>query len=63
MPLDRADIEEKVLYYLDNPEEAREIGERAREVVRERFRVDDRGEFLYNMMNDILSKATQEKKE
>ncbi len=63
MPLDRADIEEKVLYYLDNLEEVKEIGERAREGVRERFKVDDRGDFLYSMMNDILSKATQEKKE
>ncbi len=59
MPLDRADIEEKVLYYLDNLEEAKEIGEKARNAVIERYRVDDRGEFLYNMMKDIVSQAQQ----
>ena len=65
MPLDRADIEEKVLYYLDNLEEAKEIGERAKNAVVERYRVDDRGEFLYNMMKDIVSQAQvqQENKE
>jgi glycosyltransferase involved in cell wall biosynthesis len=63
MPLDRADIEEKVLYYLDNPEEAVEIGKRAQEAVRERFTVKDRGEFLYNMMKDILTKATREQQD
>lgn len=57
MPLDRADIEEKVLYYLENLEEAKEIGERARSAVMDRYKVDDRGEFLYNMMKDILSQA------
>ena len=60
MPLDRADIEEKVLYYLDNLEEAREIGEKAKNAVIERYRVDDRGEFLYNMMKDIVSQAQQQ---
>ncbi len=62
MPLDRADIEEKILYYLDNLEEAREIAERAKEAVRSRFTVEDRGEFIYRMMEDILKKATQEEK-
>ncbi len=57
MPLDRADIEEKVLYYLDNLEEAKEIGRRASSAVVDRYRVDDRGEFLYNLMKDILQKA------
>ncbi len=60
MPLDRADIEEKVLYYLDNLEEAKEIGERAKNAVVDRYRVDDRGEFLYNMMKDIVSQAQQQ---
>ncbi len=62
MPLDRADIEEKVLYYLDNLEEAKEIGEKAREAVRTRFTVEERGEFIYKMMEDIFTKATQEEK-
>ena len=60
MPLDRADIEEKVLYYLDNLEEAKEIGEKAKNAVIERYRVDDRGEFLFNMMKDIVSQAQQQ---
>ncbi len=60
IPLDRADIEEKVLYYLDNLEEAKEIGERARNAVIDRYRVDDRGEFLYNMMRDIISQAEKQ---
>jgi hypothetical protein len=67
MPLDRADIEEKVLYYLDNLQEAVEIGERARKAVIDRYRVDDRSEFVFKMMNDILHQAqkpqeSQEKK-
>ncbi len=60
MPLDRADIEEKVLYFLDNLEEALEIGRAAQERVLSSFRVDDRGEFLFKMMNDILKQAQQE---
>ena len=62
MPLDRADIEEKILYYLDNLEEAEEVGKRARNAVIDRYRVDDRGEFIYNMMKDIVSRAQQEDK-
>ncbi len=59
-PLDRADIEEKVLYYLENPSELEEIGKRAREAVISKYRVDDRGEFIYNLMKDILSKAQKQ---
>ncbi len=59
MPLDRADIEEKILYYLDNLEEAKGIGERARNAVVERYRVDDRADFLLNMMRDIVRQAEQ----
>ncbi len=62
-PLDRADIEEKILYYLDNPQEVREIGERAREAVVDRYRVDDRGEFIIGMMREILSQAQKESRE
>ncbi len=60
MPLDRADIEEKILFFLDNIDEAAQIGEAARERVINSFRVDDRGEFLYKMMNDILSQAQKQ---
>jgi len=57
MPLDRADIEEKILYYLENPQEVREVGERARDAVIDRYRVDDRGEFVISMMRDIIAHA------
>jgi hypothetical protein len=60
MPLDRADIEEKILYFMDNLQEALQIGKAAQERVLSNFRVDDRGEFIFKMMNDILSQAKQE---
>ncbi|NPA40675.1 MAG: glycosyltransferase family 1 protein [Aquificae bacterium] len=59
-PLDRADIEEKILYYLDNPQEVEAVAERAKNAVIDRFRVDDRAEFIHNMMKDILSKAQEQ---
>jgi len=63
MPLDRADIEEKVLYYLDNLQEAVEIARKAKEAVLNRYRVDDRAEFLFKMMNDILTQAQAQEAE
>ena len=57
MPLDRADVEEKILYYLENLEEAKGIGEKANNAVISRYRVDDRGEFIYNLMKDIMAQA------
>lgn len=60
MPLDRADIEEKLLYFMDNIGEAEEIGKAARDRVVNNFRVDDRGEFLFRMMNDIIKQAQEQ---
>lgn len=57
LPLDRADIEEKVVYYLENLQEAREIGQRAREKVLHNFTPNDRAEFIYNTFQDILAQA------
>lgn len=57
LPLDRADIEEKVVYYLENPQEVREIGQRARERVLNGYTPQDRADFLYKMFEDILSQA------
>ena len=57
LPLDRADIEEKVVYYLDNPHEAREIGKMAREKVLQNYTPEDRAEFLFNVFQDIISQA------
>ncbi len=63
MPLDRADLEEKVLYYLDNPDHVKEIADRAGKAVIDRYRVDDRGEFVLGVMKDILSQAEQQAQE
>ncbi|WP_457600791.1 glycosyltransferase [Hydrogenivirga sp.] len=60
MPLDRADIEEKLLYYLDNPDEVRAIAEAAKNAVINRYRVDDRGEFVFNLMKDIVAQAEKQ---
>lgn len=57
LPLDRADIEEKIVYYLENLQEAREIGQRARERVLQNYTPKDRAEFLYNIFQDILAQA------
>ncbi|MFN3870393.1 MAG: glycosyltransferase [Aquificaceae bacterium] len=59
LPLDRADLEEKILYYLDNLQEAREIGLRAKERVLNNYTPKDRCEFLFNIFQDILSQAQQ----
>ncbi len=56
-PLDRADIEEKVVYYLENLDEAREIGRRAREKVLQSYTPQDRAEFLHKMFEDMVSQA------
>ncbi|MFN4012960.1 MAG: glycosyltransferase [Aquificaceae bacterium] len=57
LPLDRADIEEKLVYYLENLQEAKKIGERARERVLQNFTPKDRAQFLYNTFQDILAQA------
>ncbi|MDW8067255.1 MAG: glycosyltransferase [Aquificaceae bacterium] len=57
LPLDRADIEEKVVYYLENRQEALEIAKRARERVLQNYGPSDRAEFLLSMFQDILSQA------
>ncbi len=62
-PVDRADIEEKILFYLENPQEVEAVAQRAGNAVVDRFRVDDRAQFVYNLMKDILSRAEQEKTE
>ncbi|MFN3813500.1 MAG: glycosyltransferase [Aquificaceae bacterium] len=56
-PIDRADIEEKVLYYLDHLNEALEIGKQARDKVLEKFNSEDRAIFLWDVFNQILEQA------
>jgi len=60
MPLDRADIEEKLLYYLENLEEAKEIGATAREKVLQRYTYQDRGDFLLDLFHQIVEQAQKE---
>jgi len=59
LPLDRAEIEEKVLFYLENPDKALEIGARARQKVFERYTFEDRADFLYDLFSNILANAQQ----
>ncbi len=57
LPLDRAEIEEKILYYLDNPQDAMEIAQRGRQKVIERFSYEDRAEFLVGLFENLLKQA------
>ena len=57
LPIDRADIEEKVLYYLDNEKELREIVQRGREKVIEKFSYEDRAEFLLGLFENLLKQS------
>jgi len=59
-PIDRAEIEEKLLYYLENPKEAVEVGKRAKQKVLERFTPQDRGEFLHELFSQILASHNQD---
>ncbi|RUM31742.1 MAG: glycosyltransferase family 1 protein [Aquifex sp.] len=53
-PLDRADLEEKIVFYLEeNRESINEIVQRGRKAVEERFTVKDRGEFVYSVLSDV----------
>ncbi len=57
LPLDRAEIEEKVLYYLDNPQDALEIAQRGRRKIIEKFSYEDRAEFLLGLFENLLKQA------
>ncbi|MFN3598187.1 MAG: glycosyltransferase [Aquificaceae bacterium] len=59
LPLDRADLEEKLLYYLENSQEAREMGLKAKERVLNSYTPKDRCEFLFNIFQEVLSQAQQ----
>jgi spore maturation protein CgeB len=48
-----------VLFYLENPEKALEIGARARQKVFERYTFEDRADFLYELFSNILTNAQQ----
>lgn len=58
-PLDRADLEEKVVFYLENPDAVEEIKKKQKEVIRQKFTVKDRGDFLIGIMKDIENQFRQ----
>ncbi|MCS7083534.1 MAG: glycosyltransferase, partial [Aquificaceae bacterium] len=59
LPLDRADIEEKLSFYLENPQEIERIGKNASNRVKTSFTPSDRAEFLAKVINDIYSQAQE----
>ena len=60
-PLDRMDIEEKLLFYLDNDEDRRIIAENAYKAVKERFTCEDRVKFFKELMENIYQQIVQQK--
>ncbi|GEM_PF-388138 len=60
-PLDRMDIEEKLLFYMENDEDRQLIAQNAYKAVRERFVCQDRIEFIKNLMSNIHAQILQEK--
>jgi glycosyltransferase involved in cell wall biosynthesis len=60
-PLDRLDIEEKLLFYLENEEDRKIIAENAYRAVRERFGCADRIGFFKELMNSVLEQIAQQK--
>jgi len=60
-PLDRMDIEEKLLFYLDSDEDRRIIAENAYKAVKERFTCEDRVKFFKELMENIYQQIVQQK--
>lgn len=52
-PLDRADLEEKILFYLENKDATQEVAEKGRSAVKEKFTEKDRAEFVYNILQEV----------
>ncbi len=57
LPIDRADIEEKILYYLDNTKELEEIALNGQQKVIQKFSYEDRAEFIIGLFEDILQQS------
>ncbi len=63
-PIDPVEIEGKIMYYLqDAPYEREEIAKSGREKVLKEHTLLNRGEFLSNMMKDIINKVSQEQQQ
>jgi hypothetical protein len=60
-PLDRMDIEEKLLFYLENEEDRKIIAENAAKAVKDRFTCTDRVDFFKELMENIYQQIVQQK--
>ncbi|HIC09395.1 MAG TPA: glycosyltransferase family 1 protein [Aquificales bacterium] len=60
--LDRMDIEEKLLFYLENEEDRKLIAERGYKAVKERFTCRDRVEFVANLLKSVYEQIEEQKK-
>ncbi|MBK3332725.1 glycosyltransferase family 1 protein [Persephonella atlantica] len=59
-PVDSIEIEGKIAYYLEEaPKEREMIAKQGRDTVFQNHTILQRGEFLANMLNDIIEKASQ----
>ncbi len=58
-PTDYLDIVSKVAYYLENEDEREDIANAGREKVFKEHTIDNRGEFIANMMMDIVKQAEE----
>ncbi len=59
-PVDTVEIEGKIAYYLEEaPKEREMIAKQGRDTVFQNHTILQRGEFLANMLNDIIEKASQ----
>jgi len=61
-PLDRADLEEKVVFYMENKDALEKIAQNGKRALKERFSPQNRAEFVYNVLKDIeeqFKKATE----
>ncbi|NPB05267.1 MAG: glycosyltransferase family 1 protein [Aquificae bacterium] len=59
--LDRLDIEEKLLFYLENEEDRKLIAQNAAKAVKERFSCKDRVEFFKELMKGAYEQIVQQK--
>ena len=61
-PLDRMDIEEKLLFYLENEEDRQIIAEKGFKAVKERFTCEDRVEFIKKLIKEIYQEIILQQK-
>jgi len=59
-PLDRMDIEEKLLFYLENEEDRKLIAEKAYKAVQEKFTCQDRVQFFKDLMKGAYEQIIQQ---